>query len=147
MAGLKRLITGVAFAALVSCAAPSTPSRSAALPSVCEGLVAPALLVVTGTNEDTEKFTAYANALIASGLYEQYQGYYQVLGDPVRVVEGMWETPEYLVIARFPCRAAAEAFWDSPVYGRIKPMREGAGPLRATIFEELPVPDRIDWHR
>ena len=95
----------------------------------------PAFLLVTAQVADREKMGAYARALAASGLYEAYGGAYDFIGQPAVTLED-WPQGMSAVCARFPSRAAAEAFWASAQYqDEIKPLRAGAGVFHVAIFE------------
>jgi uncharacterized protein (DUF1330 family) len=103
-------------------------------------------MLVIAQVSDRAKLAAYAKALGESGLYEANQGYYAAIGKPVGVFEGDWGEGDSVVIAKFPSKAAAEAFWHSDAYANaIKPLREGAGTFRVALFHALPVPERIGW--
>jgi uncharacterized protein (DUF1330 family) len=42
------------------------------------------------------------------------------------------------VLAKFPSREAARAFWHSPEYAEAKKLREGKGTFYVTILDGLP---------
>lgn len=97
--------------------------------------VKPAFLLVTARVADRTKMAAYVKALAESGLYEAHGGYYEFVGAPAERLEG-WPDGVTAVLARFPSRAAAEAFWFSAKYQQdIKPLRRGAGTFQVAIFE------------
>lgn len=97
----------------------------------------PAYLLVTATVTDREKLAAYNRALADSGLYAAHGGYYLFVGPPALPLEN-WPVGQSGVLAVFPSRAAAEAFWDSDIYQReIKPLRDGAGDFRVALFDGL----------
>jgi uncharacterized protein (DUF1330 family) len=97
----------------------------------------PAYLLVQGRVTDREGFRAYSAAL--PPIYRKYGGEYLALvpAPHVEVAEG---DPEHrsIVLARFPSRAAARAFWDSPEYAAAKRLREGQGTFFVTILDGLP---------
>jgi len=97
----------------------------------------PAYLLVQGTVTDREGFGAYSAAL--PPIYRRYGGeYLAVVPSPqVEVAEGNAENRS-IVLARFPSRAAARAFWDSPEYAAAKKLREGKGTFFVTILDGLP---------
>jgi len=101
---------------------------------------APAYLLVQGTVSDREGFKAYSAAL--PPIYRKYGGEYLALvpAPAVEVVEG---EPEHrsVVIARFPSRDAAHAFWNSPEYAAAKRLRAGKGTFFVTILDGLPAAD------
>jgi uncharacterized protein (DUF1330 family) len=97
----------------------------------------PAFLLVQGQVMDREGFKAYSAAL--PPIYRRYGGeYLAVVPAPlVEVAEGNAENRS-IVLARFPSRAAARAFWDSPEYAAAKKLREGKGTFFVTILDGLP---------
>lgn len=126
---------------LYEAAAGASAIEAAAIPA-CDR---PVTMLVEGINLDRARYASYGAALRDSGLYPSLEGYYAAVGDPVRVFEGDWPQEAFRVLARFPCERRARAFWFSEAYRDIVPMREGAGPVRVTVFEELPVPAYADW--
>ncbi|MGW4943263.1 DUF1330 domain-containing protein [Actinoplanes sp. NPDC004185] len=57
---------------------------------------------------------------------DPYGGRFLVHGAEVEVVEGQW--PGTVVLLEFPDRAEARAWYDSPAYRRILPLRTGTIP-------------------
>jgi len=98
----------------------------------------PAYLLVQGRVTDREGFKAYSAAL--PPIYRKYGGEYLALVPAalVEVAEGEAEERS-VVLARFPSRAAARAFWDSPEYATAKRLRDGKGSFFVTILEGLPL--------
>jgi uncharacterized protein (DUF1330 family) len=98
----------------------------------------PAFLVVIARVHDPVRMKAYADALAASGLYARHGGHYAFIGKAAAGLED-WDMSQSLVCARFPSRAAAEAFWNDPDYQQtVKPLRLGAADVQVAIFEGLP---------
>lgn len=99
----------------------------------------PAYLLVQGTVTDREGFGAYSAAL--PPIYRKYGGeYLAIVSAPeVEVAEGRPERRS-IVLARFPSRAAARAFWDSPEYAQARRLRAGMGEFFVTILDGLPAP-------
>jgi uncharacterized protein (DUF1330 family) len=97
----------------------------------------PAYLLVQGEVTDREGFKAYSAAL--PPIYRRYGGEYLALvpAPLVEVAEGHAENRS-IVLARFPSREAARAFWDSPEYAAAKKLREGKGMFFVTILDGLP---------
>jgi uncharacterized protein (DUF1330 family) len=97
----------------------------------------PAYLLVQGQVTDREGFQAYSAAL--PPIYRKYGGEYLALvpAPLVEVAEGPAENRS-IVLARFPSRAAARAFWDSPEYAAARRLREGKGTFFVTILDGLP---------
>ena len=97
----------------------------------------PALLRMPARSTYREKVAADSQALEDSGLYAAHGGVTQFAGVPSNAVEG-WPAGINAVLARFPSRAAAEAFWFSAKYQQdIKPLRRGAGTFQAAIFDAV----------
>ncbi|MCM2310094.1 MAG: DUF1330 domain-containing protein [Steroidobacteraceae bacterium] len=97
----------------------------------------PAYLLVQGHVTDREGFKAYNAAL--PPIYRKYGGEYLALvpAPLVEVAEGPTENRS-IVLARFPSRAAARAFWDSPEYSEAKKLRAGKGSFFVAILDGLP---------
>jgi uncharacterized protein (DUF1330 family) len=115
----------------------STFSSASEQPVVCADDAKSALMIVEGFNRNYKQYQIYTKALSDSKLYAKLGGRYLVIGDPVDVFEGEWPIEKYMVIVRFPCLARAQRFWNSETYAKIKPLREGAGEVRAIVFEEI----------
>jgi len=97
----------------------------------------PAYLLVTAKVSDRTKMAEYTRALAESGLYARHGGRYLFVGPAARPVED-WPAGQSAVLAMFPSRAAAEAFWNSDAYQNdIKPLRDGAGEFHVAIFDGL----------
>ena len=106
----------------------------------------PVYMIVIGEITDPAKMKAYSDALTDSLLYQQHEGYYAAIGKPVEMFEEEWPANRGFVIARFPSRSHARAFWNSTRYQNdIKPLREGAGRFTVALFDELPAPEHIGW--
>lgn len=99
----------------------------------------PAYLLVQGQVTDREGLKAYSAAL--PPIYQKYGGEYLALvpAPMVEVAEGPAENRS-IVLARFPSREAARAFWDSPEYAQAKQLRAGKGTFFVTILDGLPGP-------
>ena len=99
--------------------------------------VRPAYLLVQGHVTDREGFKAYSAAL--PPIYRKYRGQYIALvpAPMVEVVEGEPENRS-VVIARFPSRDDARAFWNSPEYAEAKKLRAGKGTFYVSILDGLP---------
>lgn len=94
-------------------------------------------LVVTAVVTDTAKMGAYVQALAESGLYARHGGRYLVVGQPSAELED-WDGRR-VVVAEFPSREAAEAFWWSETYQeKVRPLRDGAGEFHVAIFDPAP---------
>lgn len=105
----------------------------------------PVLMLVHGEIHDRKAFGAYVAALGASGLYPAHRGYYRAISPAIDVFEGEPPASRGVVMARFPCAAAARAFWDSAEYQKIKTLRAGKAEFEVLLLNEFPVPDYVDW--
>ncbi|MCU0975823.1 MAG: DUF1330 domain-containing protein [Steroidobacteraceae bacterium] len=97
----------------------------------------PGYLVVQGVVTDREGFKAYSAAL--PPIYAKYGGQYLAMtpAPRVEVAEGSPENRS-VVIAKFPSKEAAWAFWNSPEYTEAKQLREGKGTFYVMVLEGLP---------
>lgn len=96
-------------------------------------------MLVVGRITDKAKIAEYQAALMESGLYPKNEGHYVAFGRPVEMFEGEWPDDQAIVVAKFPSRAHAQAFWNSDEYQqRIKPLREGAGTFNVSVFPAAP---------
>ncbi len=97
----------------------------------------PAYLLVQGKVTDIEGFRLYNAAL--PPIYEKYGGRYLAVA-PVSRVEVAEGEPrlESIVIARFPSKEAAWAFWKSAEYEAAKKLREGKGEFFVTVLDGIP---------
>jgi len=97
----------------------------------------PAYLLVQGIVTDREGFKAYNAAL--PPIYRKYGGEYLALV-PAPALDVLEGEPEHrsIVLARFPSREAAHAFWNSPEYTEAKQLRAGKGTFFVTVLDGLP---------
>jgi uncharacterized protein (DUF1330 family) len=79
-----------------------------------------AYVVVQESIQDQATFDAYRKDVPAT--VAAHGGRFIVRGGALTVVEGEWPLPR-LVIIEFPTRAAAEAWYSSPAYRAILPLR------------------------
>ena len=92
-----------------------------------------AYLVITAQLADRERFISGYGAAAAE-LTERFGGEYLVRAPGLDVLEG--EHPGgSLVISKWPDRAAALAFWNSPEYGRARLLREGIADCQVLLVE------------
>ncbi|MFD2055578.1 DUF1330 domain-containing protein [Mesorhizobium calcicola] len=68
---------------------------------------------------------------------ERYGGRYLARGGATKVLEGDWE-PHRLVIVEFPDMASLTAWYDSPEYQRLKPVRERSARTRIFALDGMP---------
>jgi len=102
-----------------------------------DGPKRPGYLVVQGTVTDREGFKAYSAAL--PPIYAKYGGSYlaMVPAPLVEVAEGDDEHRS-VVVAKFPSKEAAWAFWKSPEYTQAKKLRAGKGTFYVMVLEGMP---------
>jgi uncharacterized protein (DUF1330 family) len=97
----------------------------------------PGYLLVQGTVSDPEGFKAYSAAL--PPIYQKFGGHYlsMTTAAKVEIAEGEPRN-ESILIAKFPSKAAAWAFWRSAEYEAAKRLREGKGRFFVTVLDGLP---------
>jgi len=81
--------------------------------------------------EDIMRYLAEIDATL-----EQYNGRFIVHGGQITVVEGDW--PGNLVIVEFPDRERATAWYESPEYRAILPLRTENSDSSAIIVDGVP---------
>lgn len=91
-----------------------------------------ALLIAQLEIEDAEAFGAYRDAVPA--VVARFGGRYLVRGGAVEVREGDWTVPRLVVIA-FDSLERARAFYDSPAYQEILPLRLAAAKGSVVLAE------------
>lgn len=91
-----------------------------------------AYLIIEAHITDPQGFTAYACA--TPEVAARYGGHYLVMGGVQQSLEGE-HAPARTVISHWPDRAAALAFWHSPEYAAIKPLRAGTGSFRVLLAD------------
>ena len=79
-----------------------------------------------------EQYAEYRQ--LSSAAFEAHQVEVLVRGGHFEVMEGDW-VPDRLVLLRFPSVAAAQAFYDSPEYGKARVARENAAVMRMVVVE------------
>lgn len=103
----------------------------------------PVRMLVYGSIDDRKRLGVYGRAIAESGLYRDNGGYYEAVTPPLEVFEGKPPASRGVIIARFPCLAAAQRFWYSDVYqNEIRPLRDGIAEFEVIV---LPVPPLPEW--
>lgn len=95
-------------------------------------------LLVMGVVTNREALIPYARSLPA--IYQQYNGTYLASGGPgngVRVLESDW-APRSIILAKFPTLAGPNAFWWSPEYRKVVPLRKDAGTFDVIKLKGVP---------
>ena len=92
----------------------------------------PAYLIIEAHITDPSRFAAYARAV--PDVMARYGGEYIVMGGRQDTLEGQ-PPHSRMVISRWPDRAAALAFWHSPEYAAIKPLRADTGQFHVLLVD------------
>jgi uncharacterized protein (DUF1330 family) len=82
-----------------------------------------AYVIVQETVQDQEMFDSYRKDVPATIF--AHGGRFLVRGGALTVLEGEWEMPR-VVVVEFPSRAAAEAWYESPEYQKLVPLRRNS---------------------
>jgi uncharacterized protein (DUF1330 family) len=85
-----------------------------------------ALLIIQATVTQKEKYKAYQAAV--GPLVASFGGRLKASGVGLEVLEGAHDGRR-LVVFEFPSVEAIRAFWRSPEYAKVKPLREGAAKI------------------
>lgn len=101
----------------------------------------PAYLIIEADITDPQRFAAYARATPA--VVARHGGHYLVMGGEQSSLEGR-HAPTRTVISCWPDRAAALAFWHSPEYAAIRPLRAGTGTFRVLLADGIGTQPLID---
>lgn len=103
----------------------------------------PVDMVILSIVHDVERYQAYRSSLTEFGTLEQFGG--RVISVATRLefepvlLEGDWPEDRHSFVIRWPCEAAAHAFWQSETYQtKNLPLRIGAGQFNVALFPALP---------
>lgn len=94
----------------------------------------PAYMIVTAAIHEREKFVAGYGAA-AAALIEQFGGEYLLRGPGAELLEGEFGDGSSMVISKWPDRAAAKTFWNSPEYAEAKKLREGLADVQVLLID------------
>jgi len=94
----------------------------------------PAYMIVTATIRDREAFIAGYGAA-AAALIPKFGGEYLLRGPGAECLEGAFGDGASMVISKWPDRAAAKAFWNSPDYAEAKKLREGLADVQVLLID------------
>jgi uncharacterized protein (DUF1330 family)/quinol monooxygenase YgiN len=115
--------------------APSSPPASPASPAHAAAATRPAYYLADFELTDAEAIKPYSAAV--ESTFQPYGGRYVIRGGAATQLEG--EAPRgRLVMIAFDSMAQAQAWYDSPAYDKLKPIRHRAGNSRVRIVEGLP---------
>lgn len=81
---------------------------------------------------DPEKYKNYM--ALSPAASAAFGGKFIARGGNLKVLEGDWPRPR-VVIIEFPTRAAADAFYDSPLYVAARAEREGAAEFSMIVVD------------
>lgn len=94
----------------------------------------PAYMIIAAKVHDREKFvSAYGAA--AAALIGKFGGEYLLRGPGAEMLEGDFGEGASVVISKWPDRAAARAFWNSPEYAEVKKLREGLADVQVILVD------------
>jgi uncharacterized protein (DUF1330 family) len=100
-------------------------------------------MVIVSQVTDQARYVQYRAKLAQSGLIQAFGG--TVLSVATRLaatpemLEGSWPENRHVFVIRWPCSAAAKAFWDSPGYKTdVLPLRTGAGTFDVALYPARP---------
>ena len=85
-----------------------------------------AYFIVQSTIHDEERYQKYRDAVIP--LIAKFDGKFVVKGAKIELLEGHHDGRR-MVMFEFPSMEAIHAFWNSPEYLPVKPLRDGAATL------------------
>ena len=94
----------------------------------------PAYMIVTAKVHDRDAFIAGYGAA-AAALIPQFGGEYLLRGPGAECLEGSFGEGASMVISKWPTRAAAHAFWNSPEYAAVKKLREGLAEVQVLLID------------
>ncbi len=103
----------------------------------------PVDMIILSIVHDVERYKAYRSSLVELGTLDQFGGKVIAVGtrlesDPV-MLEGDWPDNRHSFVIRWPCAAAAHAFWQSETYQtKNLPLRVGAGEFNVALFPAIP---------
>ena len=91
-----------------------------------------AYLIVNTNVRDPEAYREYMQKV--TPLVAKAGGKYLVRGGPFTVLEGKWQ-PTRLVVIEFPDRAAIDAWYQSPEYAPLIPLRHRAAETDLVVVD------------
>ncbi len=93
-----------------------------------------AYMIVTASIKDRDAFIAgYGTA--AAQLIGQFGGEYLLRGAGAECLEGEVLDGASMVISKWPDKAAARAFWNSPEYAEVRKLREGLANVTVMLID------------
>jgi uncharacterized protein (DUF1330 family) len=95
---------------------------------------APAYLIVEVDIRDTATFQKYAAAI--PGTVAPFGGRFIVRGGKTDALEG--DAPKRIIVIAFDSMEKAQAWWNSPAYAEIRPIRHSSAVTRLFFVEGVP---------
>ena len=94
----------------------------------------PCYMIVLGAFTDFERFMSGYQLAVAP-LIERFGGSYTLVGHDLLALETSFPSGGGAVISKWPDRAAALAFWNSPEYAEVKKLRAGTGEFQVVLVD------------
>lgn len=94
----------------------------------------PAYMIVTAVIHEREKFISGYGAA-AGALIGKFGGEYLLRGMGAELLEGEFGSEASMVISKWPDKAAAKAFWNSPEYAEVRKLREGLADVQVMLID------------
>jgi uncharacterized protein (DUF1330 family) len=91
------------------------------------------MIVIARISDRAAFIDGYGKA--AAALVTKFGGRYVLRAPGGALLEGAWGDGASVVISEWPDKAAAERFWNSPEYARVKPLREGIADCQVLLIE------------
>jgi uncharacterized protein (DUF1330 family) len=96
-------------------------------------------MVIVSVVQDLSRYQNYRSELARSGLIDAYGGAVLAVGTKLNaepeMLEGSWPADRHAFVIRWPCRAAAKAFWESEKYQKeLLPLRDGSGQFDVALY-------------
>jgi uncharacterized protein (DUF1330 family) len=94
----------------------------------------PAYMIITAKIADRDSFISGYGAAAAK-LIQQFGGKYVLRGPGAELLEGDFGDGASMVIAEWPDKKSATAFWHSPEYAAVKKLREGIADVQVLLID------------
>lgn len=94
----------------------------------------PAYMMIAVEIDDRDRFINDYGAAAAK-LVERFGGRYLLMRAGAELLEGDFGDDASVVISEWPDKAAALAFWNSPEYKALVPLREGISRAQVLLVE------------
>ena len=92
------------------------------------------LLIDVQEVRDPQGYAEYIRQVPA--VVAKFGGKYLARGGKTRVLSGDWD-PGRVIVLEFPSRERLEAWWSSPEYRKIAPLRENSARVNAVAVEGI----------